>query len=130
MKRGSKGALAAGGVILLVILVMLVGYYAGFSSARSAVRIGYVGHEGWGSWSASYAQLDGTMKKIIHPDGDSLHISVRTESGSLSIEVKDREGNCLLDEENIGTGELKLDVPGQVEVRIEADAHKGGFDIR
>ena len=129
MKRGSKGAFAAGGILLLVIALMLVGYYAGFSSARSAVRIGYVGHEGWGSWSASYAQLDGTMKKIIHPDGNTLHISVRTESGSISIEVKDRDGNCLFNEENIGTYELKLDVPGQVEVRIKAEKHKGGFDI-
>ena len=69
------------------------------------------------------------MKKVLHPDGDTLSISTETESGAISIEVKDKDGTRIFEEENIGTADFQIDVSGKVEVRIEADNHKGGFDI-
>ncbi len=129
MKIKPKTAKATGIVLVIVLAAVILAYCFGFSSTRSAVRIGYIGSEGWSSWSASYVKLHGTMKKVLHPDGDTLSISTETESGSISIEVKDKDGNRIFEEENIGTADFQIDVSGKVEVRIEADNHKGGFDI-
>ena len=129
MKLKPKNAKATGIVLAVVLVALILSYCFGFSSTRSAVRIGYMGNEGWSSWSARYVKLDGTMRKTLHPQGDTLSISVETESGSILIEVKDKDGNRIFEEENIGTDDFQIDVSGKVEVRIEADNHQGGFDI-
>lgn len=118
-------------IIILVIaaIAICIAYFTGFTSTRSATRIGYVGNEGWSSWSGKYITLDGAMKKTIHPDGDSLGIAVETESGTISIEIKDSDGNTIFDEKNIGTNTFNISVAGKVTVRIEADTHKGSFSI-
>ncbi len=129
MKIKPKNAITAGIVLVVFILALIAAYGFGFSSIRSALRIGYVGHEGWDSWSASYVKLDGTMKKVLHPQGDTLSISAETESGTISIEVTDKDSSRIFEKENIGTDDFEINVSGRVEVRIEADDHQGSFDI-
>ena len=69
------------------------------------------------------------MKKSLHPGTDTLHIEVRTDEGSISIEIQDAEGRVLFDEDDIGTESFDVAVSGKVVVRIIADHHKGSFDI-
>ncbi len=117
--------------IILIVAAVAIGiaYFTGFASTRTATRIGYFGHEGWSSWSGSYVILNGTMKKTLHPNGEVLNVGVVTKSGTISIEIKDADGNVIFDEGNIGTETFNVDVSGKVSVRIEADNHKGSFSI-
>lgn len=121
-------------VTILVVIFMSLGSTfltstLGIASTRSAIRIGYVGNEGYSSWSGRYSSLDGTMKKSIHPDTDMLHIEARTDAGTISIEIQDADGNVIFDEYDIGTASFDVAVSGKVVVRITADNHKGSFSI-
>lgn len=119
--------------ILIVILISLGSIFLpktlGIESTRSATRIGYVGSEGYNSWTGRYSSLDGIMKKSIHPKTDMLHIEVITDDGTISIEIQNAEGNAIFDEYDIGTTSFDVAVPGKVVVRIIADNHKGSFSI-
>lgn len=117
-------------ILLGIVTIAIAGaYFAGFFGLRSAVRIGYWGNEGWSSWSGRYAMLDGTMTKTLHPGGDNLSVSIETESGAISMQIKDAAGNVIFDEENIGSKSFRVNVSGSVSVRIEARRHKGSFAI-
>ena len=119
--------------ILLVVLISFGSIFVtrafGIESSGSAIRIGYVGSEGYSSWSGRYSSLDGTMKRSIHPKTDMLHIDVTTDSGTISIEIKDADGSVIFDEHDIGTESFEIAVSGKVVVRITAENHKGSFDI-
>ena len=119
--------------ILIVILISFGSIFLtktlGIESTRSATKIGYVGSEGYNSWTGRYSSLDGTMKKRIHPKTGILHIEVITDDGTISIEIQDAEGNAIFDEYDIGTTSFDVSVSGKVVVRIIADNHKGSFSI-
>lgn len=120
--------------ILLVILLSFGSIFLtetlGIGSARSATRIGYMGNEGYSSWTGRYSFLDGTMKKSIHPKTDVLHVEVRTDDGILSMEIQDTDGKAIFDEYDMGTASFDIAVSGKVVVRITADSHKGSFSIK
>ena len=129
MKVRPKSIKATVFIIAIAVIAMIAAKFFGFSSTRSATRIGYIGNEGSSSWSGSYIKLDGTMEKTIFPDGNALSIAVKTESGSISIEIKDTDNNVIFDKDNIGTETFQTAVSGRVTVTIKADDHKGSFNI-
>ncbi len=129
MKR--KPATMKGKILLTAVIlgiILLLGMFD-IGSVRSGIRIGYVGKEGRSSWSGQYVSLDGFMKKTLYPKDDRLHIEVETDSGSLSIEIKDRFGKVIFDENDIGTQSFDVPVSGKISIRIDADKHQGGFRI-
>ena len=115
-------------IVIAVAAVFLLSNL-GIGTLRSATRIGYVGNEGWSSWSARYTLLDGWLQRTIHPKTDTLHIEVKTESGTISIQIKDVDGNIIFFETDIETSSFEVEVPDKVVIRVEADHHKGSFDI-
>ena len=121
-------------VTLVVVLMIsfgavLIAKQFNFASTRSALRVGYVGNETINSWSGRYTTLDGTMKKSIYPRSDILHIDVETNSGTISIEIRDNDDKIIFDEQNIENSSFDIDVSGKVDVTIKADNHKGSFLI-
>ena len=116
-------------LILAIEAVVLAVIWGGGFSTRSAVRIAYTGSETRSNWTGRYASLDGTMRKTIHPKGDQLHIEVETKSGTISMEVRDADGELLFDGDDMETGTFDVPVSGKVTVLIEADHHQGSFRI-
>lgn len=118
-------------IIVIVVALIAAANFLGIGTMRSATRIGYAGNDGWRSWSASYTLLDGTLKHTIRPKStqETLHIEVVTESGNISIEIKDASGNIIFDEDDIETTTFDIEISGKVVVRIGADNHKGSFNI-
>ena len=116
-------------LILAIAAVVLAVIWGGGFSTRSAVRIAYTGSETRSNWTGRYASLDGTMRKTIHPKGDQLHIEVETKSGTISMEVRDADGELLFDGDDMETGAFDVPVSGNVTVLIEADHHQGSFRI-
>ncbi len=115
------------GIIIISLLLFAIGGL-GFEP-KSATRIGYIGNNGLSSWSGKYSLLDGTMKKTIRPKNDVLGIDIETESGQISIEIRDDDGEVIFDEKNMETGDYSVSVDGKVTVKIKADKHKGRFGI-
>lgn len=131
MKYKPKSLKATVLIIVIVAALIAAANFLGIGTMRSATRIGYVGNDGWRNWSASYTMLNGTLKHTIRPKSTqkTLHIEITTEDGSISIEIKDADGNIIFDKENLETSSFDLDVSGKVVVRIDADHHKGSFSM-
>lgn len=131
MKYKSKNVKSAVLIIVIVVVLIAAANFLGIGTMRSAIRIGYVGNDGLRNWTASYSMLDGKLKHTIHPKDTqrTIHIEVVTENGSISIEIKDADGNMIFDEDNIATSSFDINISGKVVIRIEADKHKGSFSI-
>lgn len=131
MKTRPKNAKSAALIFVGVFAIMALFYFLGIGPVRSAMRIGYIGNEGWRSWSASYELLSGSLQHTIHPNAssDTMHIDVTTKSGSISIEVKSTDGTVVFFEKNIGSDSFDIKISEKVTVLIKAQMHKGSFNI-
>ena len=74
MKVKPKNAKSAILLIVIIVGAILAMRYFNIGAPRSALRVGYVGNEGWSSWTAKYTTLDGNMQRTLHPKDDVLHI--------------------------------------------------------
>ncbi len=119
-------------ILAIVIFVTVVTYSTGIANSRSAWKIGYVGNNGWDTWSGHYTLLDGKMQRTLHFDNSNskdIALVVKTESGKMSVEIKDKTGNVLFSQSDIGTISRSISVNGNIVVTITADKHKGSFAI-
>ena len=121
------------GAILLfvgIVAIVTVLINMGITNSRSAWRIGYIGNNGWDSWSGHYELLDGEMRKTLHfKEPQDIALKVETESGALSVEIKDKTGNIIFSQSDIGTISRTISVDGNIVVTLSADKHKGSFAI-
>lgn len=131
MKYKPKSLISAMLIVLIVIACIAAANFLGIGTIRSGTRIGYMEHSGWRNWSANYTMLDGKLQHTIRPDDTQkrLHLDVFTESGSISIKITDKDGNIIFDQEKMETAAYDVDISGKVVVCIEADKHKGSFNI-
>ena len=59
-----------------------------------------------------------------------LNVNVKTESGAISIEFKNNEGETIFNESNIETGTFQVSsTSSRVVVTIRTEKHKGSFEI-
>lgn len=116
-------------IIVIAIVAVFIAKEMGFASTRSATRILYSSTERKYNWTASYAMLDGTMQKTVHTVEGNLEIHVETETGTIGIEVRDAAGNVRFRQEKIGTESFEISDIEKCVVRIEAQRHKGRFEI-
>ncbi len=117
------------GFVVVGALLFAGTHLFGVFTIRSAVRVAYVGTEGWKKWTGRYTLLNGWMQRTLRPEAEMLHVDVKTESGALSIEMKNTEGAVIFSEENIGTSSFDVPVSGKTKIKITASNHKGSFDI-
>ena len=117
--------------VIIIIMLFVALTFSGIGTVRSATRIGYVSNESRSSWSAKYNLLDGSMRRTLYlsQSTEPIHVEVVTSSGTISIEMRDTEGNTIFSEDNIGTNSFDIETPGKVVVFIVADHHKGSFQI-
>ncbi len=116
---------AASAAILLALILSAVF----FGERSSAVKVGYMGHSTASSWSATYAKLDGKLQRTVRTKNDTLKLSIKTSSGSISVQIVDSEDNVLFEKDGIGTEAFEIEIDGRVTVIIEADDHSGSFVI-
>ncbi len=124
------------GTVLLILAIAAISFIATYSTgiahSRSALRIGYIGNNGWGSWSGQYELLDGKMRRTLHLGGSLKNITVETQtvSGALSIEIKDKTGNVIFSQNNMESTSHSLSAEGDIVITISANQHKGSFSIQ
>ncbi len=119
-------------LIVIVVLALIVGaHFVGIGTMRSATRIGYVDKGGWRNWSASYTLLDGTLQHTLRPDSSDnlLLIGVETESGTISIEIKNNDGEIVFQQKDFDTKEFTVEVSEKISVVVHANRHKGSFSF-
>ena len=124
-KKKTIAAIIAACAAIVAMFIAIIS----ISLSSSTLKIGYAGIKNSSSWSGTYARLDGEMSHALTPKNNEIRISVTTEAGEISIEIKDSKGNIVFDEENIGTREFSIDTDGKIYIEIEAENHKGSFVI-
>lgn len=118
-------------IVVIVATLIVVTRLMGIGTFRSATTIGYVEKGGWRDWSASYTLLNGTLQHTLRPDAsdDLLEIDVETQSGSIALEVKNKNGNLIFREENMETKKISVKATEKISVTVRANGHKGSFHL-
>jgi hypothetical protein len=126
-----KNAKSAILIVVIVLALIATARFIGIGTTRSATRIGYVDKGGWRNWSASYTLLDGTLQHTLRPNesDDLLLIDVSTASGTISIEIKNEDGDVVFQQEDIDSKEFTVEVSDKISVVIHAKGHKGSFSF-
>lgn len=117
----------------LWLLPVLIGAMALLLTAQgvprsSGLKIGYM-ESSWGSqWRASYHSFSGsTSRRLSTKAGDTIHVELETESGTLDLEVTASDGTVVYAGTDLQSGAFTIPVEGPVTVKLTAKAHKGGF---
>ena len=79
-------------------------------SKVSAKRYGYSGNESQCSWSGRYSLFDGKIVKKIISDEGIILVDVMTESGFISVRIKDEKGNIISEKNDMGTTSYEVEV--------------------
>lgn len=116
-------------IIALAVVVVVATHIFGIGTIRHASRVGFIQQTGWRDWSASYTLLDGYLQRTIRPESDTLLVEIETQSGAITIEMKDADGNVIFSESDIASSSFEVDVPEKVVIRVDADNHKGSFSF-
>ena len=117
--------------VVIVAALIVAARFIGIGTFRSAIRIGYVEKGGWRDWSASYTLLSGTLRHTLRPDAsdDLLEIDVETQSGSIALEIKNKNGDLIFREENMETKKVSVKASEKISVVVHASGHKGRFHL-
>lgn len=107
--------------LLALIVLTLCG-------CSSYVRLGYVGMQTGRHWSGSYKKLDGHMTHRMRAGDAGLRAELITEEGDIALTVTGADGESIFFADAAGT--YIIEAAGKVTVRIDADDHRGSFDIR
>ena len=131
MKIKPKNAKSAILIVVVVLALIAAARFIGIGTTRSATRIGYVDKGGWRDWSASYTLLDGTLQHTLRPNAsdDLLLIDVTTTSGTISLEIKNKDGDIIFYQEDLDTTEFTVEVSEKISVVVRANGHKGSFSF-
>jgi hypothetical protein len=131
MKIKPKNAKSAILIVVVVLALIAAARFIGIGTTRSATRIGYVDKGGWRNWSASYTLLDGTLQHTLRPNAsdDLLLIDVKTASGTISLEIKNKDGDIIFHQEDLDTTEFTVEVSEKISVVVHAKGHKGSFSF-
>lgn len=113
--------------VVAILAILILTHVFGIGTIRQATRVGFIQKPGWSDWSATYTFLDGYLQRTIRPENDTLLVEVETQSGTISIEIKDASGNIIFSESDITTSSFEVEVPDKITIRVEADNHKGSF---
>ena len=132
MKYKPKNAKSAILIVVIVLALIFAARFFGIGTARSALRIGYVGNDAsQKEWSASYLLLSGSLEHTIRPESapGKLYFEIKTSSGSISVAIRDASGNTVFEKDDIETSTFEVEVPGDVRVSVKGDGHRGSFKV-
>lgn len=116
--------------VIMFFLVMMLFFKSGIS-VFSSTRVGYISIETKTRWSAEYEYLNGYMKRslVIPKENDTISIEVHTEEGNFSVQIKDKEGTVIFEKEKWENTYYEVETSGKITIEIQADKHKGSFQI-
>lgn len=120
-------------ILIIIFFVLQLLVYLGIGTQQSPLhfQIGYREISNSQSWSANYIFLYGSKQRTIRPTTQpaTLHITVQTDAGECSLQIKNADGEAVFEKENIQTSSFYVNVSGEVVVRIIANKHQGGFSV-
>lgn len=83
-------------------------------------------------WSKKYQKINGSISKYFNlEENEVMSFDIVTEKGELSISLVDSNGETIYSGSEIPTSTFEVTIPssGRYELTVEADHHKGSFEI-
>lgn len=117
-------------IVLLNLVVFGVLALTGRLESRSGTRIGYVGTATNSEWAGKYVLVNGKMSKSFSPKNGEILVEVVTESGSISMEITDVDGNKVYSGKDIETCSFSVMTDKDVNIKLSFDNHKGSFSFK
>ena len=117
-------------VMVVVIILLIVLKSAGLLTIRSGMRLGFSGNDGIHKFNGSYSKITGIMKHTLRPSkgSDTLHCEITTKSGTLHVEVIQKDDGTVLYSEDISGDEtFDLKASGKVSINLTTDGHSGSY---
>ena len=84
------------------------------------------------SWKQSHMLFDGKEIRTFYLEDESrkMEITVVTEKGEIDITVLDSNGEEIFEIDDAKTGTYEFTASGKIKIKVEADSHKGNFEIK
>lgn len=120
-------------ILLLFVLLTLV--FAGCTTSKGAYFFSNVDEDREGShWNVEYAEFSGFKELTFPAEVTSagvvvIDVSIFTEEGSLSLLIRDENGNEWFAEDEMATADFRVECgeAGRYTIRVEGSKHVGGF---
>ena len=113
--------------VLLCFIMLFSG--CGFNSGTALMK---VENSTKTSWKQSHMLLDGTEMRSLSLGDESqkMEVAVVTEKGEIDITVLDSSGEEIFKMDDAKTGTYDFTASGKIKIKVEADSHKGNFEIK
>ena len=84
------------------------------------------------SWKQSHMLLDGKQVRTfsLGNEPQEMEVTVVTEKGEIDITVLDSNGEEIFEIDDAKTGTYEFTAFGKIKIEVEADSHKGNFEIK
>ena len=115
---------------IFLILAFVSGCTFGSYSLRNSSE-----KSGRDHWQIRYEKFNGFKQRNIKLSGECEHtfsVEIVTNSGALGLVIKDGNGTSIYDGEELPSSafSVKADSSGKYTIRVNADNHSGGFNIK
>ena len=84
------------------------------------------------SWKQSHMLFDGKEIRTFYLEDEprKMEITVVTEKGEIDITVLDSSGEEIFKMDDAKTGTYDFTASGKIKIKVEANSHKGNFEIK
>lgn len=119
---------------LLKVFALLVCFFMLFSGCgfNSGTALMKVENSTKTSWKQSHMFLSGTEIRsfFLKDEPQKMEVTVVTEKGEIDITVFDSNGEEVFEIDDAKTGTYEFTASGKIKIKVEADSHKGNFEIK
>ena len=122
-----KKALLKVFVVLSCFIMLFSG--CGFNSGTALMK---VENSTKTSWKQSHMLFDGTEIRSfsLGDEQQKMEVTVVTEKGEIDITVFDSNREKIFEIDDAKTGTYEFTASGKIKIKVEADSHKGNFEIK
>lgn len=116
-------------IIVLLVCFTILFSGCGFNSGIALLKIESSTKT---SWKQSHEYLKGTEKRTLSLGGEpqEMIIEVVTEKGEIDITVTGKNGEEIIVLDNAETGTYGFTAGGRINIKVDAEEHKGSFEIK
>lgn len=118
-------------ILSIIFFFMAVLYSSGVTSTGTGIKFGWREKFFGNKWIVSYMYYSGIREKMLTVDEtEYLYLKVITNKGKITIEISDESGKIVFFEDDMKSGESKIEIKGTIKIKVIANGHSGGFEFR
>ena len=116
-------------IFMVIVCYLMLFSGCGFNSGTALMK---VENSTKTSWKQSHMFFDGKEIRsfFLKDEPQKMEVTVVTEKGEIDITVFDSNGEEVFEIDDAKTGTYEFTASGKIKIKVEADSHKGNFEIK